>query len=89
VANFFRQLGGALIVAVFGAILVGITAGRNKGTPELLGMTGNPAQLATAFRWVFVAASMGLALALAFLLKMEERPLRASTTKAADAAVAE
>jgi hypothetical protein len=76
-------------VAVFGAIVLGITAGRNEGTPELLGMTGDPAQLATAFQWVFVAASMGLAVALGFLFRMEERPLRASATRAADAAVAD
>ena len=89
VANFFRQLGGALIVAVFGAIVLGITAGRDGGTLELGGVTGDPAQLATAFRWVFVAASMGLALALGFLFRMEERPLRASARSAADAAVAD
>ena len=32
--------------------------------------------LAEAFRWVFAAATLGFALALAFLLRMEERPLK-------------
>ena len=78
--NFFRSLGGALIVAIFGAILLG-------GLPPsaLTGMTmetlvSNIAQsgfdIASVFRWVFAAAAFGLALALGSVAAMEERPLR-------------
>ena len=42
---------------------------------------------AGVFRWVFDAALMGFAFG--FLLAMEERPLRGSAAKAADAIVAD
>jgi hypothetical protein len=38
---------------------------------------------------VFLAALVGFGLALAFLLLMEERPLRGSAIKAAEAAIAD
>ncbi len=78
--NFFRQLGGAILVAAFGAILLaGIgVAGPGGRTADILSRAGGgqEAGLAHAFRWVFLAAALCLAAALGFLLLMEERPLR-------------
>src|SRR5204862_5027406 len=65
--NFFRSLGGALIVAVFGAILF-------SGLPESVlarttietlasDIAQSGADVASVFRWVFAAAALGLALA--------------------------
>jgi MFS family permease len=73
--SFFRQLGGALLVAVFGAIVLGGNA--------LLPMGGAGAALNTAsdalvarFEWMFLGAAVAFALAFVTLLMMEERPLR-------------
>jgi len=78
--NFFRSLGGALIVAVFGAILLGgLPQSALTGTTmETLAtnIAENGVDVATVFRWVFAAAAFGLALALACVSAMEERPLR-------------
>jgi MFS family permease len=61
---FFRQLGGAIIVAVFGAIVLGgIDA-------------GGAAALTVAFRWVFIAAAVFLCIAFVAMLFIEEHPLR-------------
>ncbi|GJE54827.1 MULTISPECIES: MDR family MFS transporter [Methylobacterium] len=79
--NFFRSLGGALIVAVFGTIVLGSTMGGDVGAGHDIGSLihgTNAALLAGAFRWVFLAASVGLLLALGFLAAMEERPLQSS-----------
>jgi MFS family permease len=80
-ANFFRALGGALIVAVFGAILVG-SGGSGLGH-ESSRLSHDPA-LASAFAWIFGAAIAGFALALAFLLAMQERPLRGRSSPGTD-----
>ena len=72
--NFFRTLGGAIIVALFGAIVLG--AGTNGSTivsPESLDAAHG--DLAPAFHWVFVAAAVCLAICLACLIVVEERPL--------------
>jgi EmrB/QacA subfamily drug resistance transporter len=71
--NFFRTLGGAIIVAVFGAIVLGSGADAGSVTLERL-VTGH-GDLASAFRWVFIAAVICLAIAFASLLAVEERPL--------------
>jgi EmrB/QacA subfamily drug resistance transporter len=71
--NFFRQLGGALIVAAFGAILLG-NAQVGAGLPIESVLHGEAA--VQAFRWVFFAACLGFAAALLFISLMEERPLR-------------
>jgi EmrB/QacA subfamily drug resistance transporter len=75
--NFFRTLGGAIIVAVFGAIVLGaggeaasaMTGGR------LAAAQADLAPLAPAFQWVFIAAMICLAIAFCSLLAVEERPL--------------
>jgi EmrB/QacA subfamily drug resistance transporter len=71
---FFRQLGGALMVAAFGAILLNGAAGGARLAPEMLA----PAAVQSAFRWLFLASAAGFAAAVALLLCMEERPLRGS-----------
>ena len=76
--NFFRSLGGALIVAAFGTIVLGGTAGNAAATHDMESLIrgSDAVHLAQTFRWVFWAASLGLCLAWAFLALMEERPLR-------------
>ena len=76
--NFFRQLAGAIIVAAFGAIVLG--GGMAQGGVEALAEVARHSglDLADAFRWVFAAAALILAIGLVFLILMEERPLRAT-----------
>jgi EmrB/QacA subfamily drug resistance transporter len=77
--NFFRLLGGAIVVAVFGAIVFG-SAGDHGGvtlTP-LAGQT----DFAPTFRWVFTAAAIFLVVALASLAMVEERPLHGPLRRA-------
>jgi hypothetical protein len=81
--NFFRSLGGALIVAAFGTIVLGGAAGGAGGGAhdvESLIRGADPAQLALTFRHVFLAACLGLLGAFTFLALMEERPLRERTS---------
>ncbi|HEV2559597.1 MAG TPA: MDR family MFS transporter [Microvirga sp.] len=78
-ANFFRSLGGALIVAAFGAIILGGTGLAGQALSfETLGRTAAESgiDLGGIFRLVFAAAALGFALALVFLWRMEERPLK-------------
>jgi EmrB/QacA subfamily drug resistance transporter len=72
--NFFRLLGGAVIVAVFGAIVLG-SAGDHTGVVTLEKLAAGHADFAPAFRYVFIAAAVFLAIALACVLAVEERPL--------------
>jgi MFS family permease len=72
--NFFRLLGGAIIVAAFGTILLG-SAGGQSGVMTLQTLAAGHADLAPGFRWVFVAAAIFLVLALGCLFAVEERPL--------------
>ena len=72
--NFFRSLGGAFIVAVFGTIVLG-GAGTGHHDVESLIRGADAARLALTFQWVFGAACFGLLLAFVFLALMEERPL--------------
>ncbi|MBV9078000.1 MAG: MFS transporter [Methylobacteriaceae bacterium] len=71
--NFCRQLGGALLVAAFGALVLG--GGSVHGlSPDSFVRGG--ADLSASFGRLFWAATAGLAGSLAFLVSMEERPLR-------------
>jgi MFS family permease len=90
-ANFFRSLGGAFIVAVFGAIVLGGTGMGGAVSFETLAASaaGSGVDLADVFAYVFMATMAGFGLALAFLFRMEERPLRGSPGRAAEAAVAD
>jgi len=90
-ANFFRSLGGALIVAVFGAIVLSGSGLSGAASFESLGDVAarSGINIADVFAYVFVAAVAGFGLALAFLLAMEERPLRGGAVRAAEAAIAD
>lgn len=68
-ANLCRQLGGAVAVAIFGAIILG-----GHGREAVTGSVGSPILL-HAFRAVFLLVALGSAGALATMLVMEERPL--------------
>jgi sugar phosphate permease len=72
--NFFRTLGGALIVAVFGAILLsGISDGSGVMTLEKIAVIHG--DLAPAFQRVFIAAIIFVAISLCCLLAVEEKPM--------------
>lgn len=77
--GFFRQLGGALMVAALGAIVLG---GLGAGDPDAAralrsgALSADPARFAGAFSWAFGFAALILACALGFLLRMRELPLR-------------
>jgi EmrB/QacA subfamily drug resistance transporter len=77
--NFFRSLGGAFLVAIFGAIVLG-GAGLSGRALSFETMAAEAARsgvdLSDVFRWMFAAAALGFALALAFVSRMEERPLK-------------
>ena len=90
-ANFFRSLGGAFIVAIFGAIVLSGSGLSGAASFESLSAVAarSGVDLADVFRYVFIAAIVGFGLSLAFLLALEERPLRGSAVKAAEAAVAD
>ena len=79
--SFFRQLGGAIIVAIFAAIVLG---GRNGLTLDKLAGAG-AGTLAPSFRWVFIAAAGFLAIALLALLAIREQPLRGPAQREAAA----
>jgi EmrB/QacA subfamily drug resistance transporter len=75
VVNFFRLLGGAIIVAAFGAIVLG-AGGDRTGVVTLEKLTTGHADFVAAFRLVFIAAAIFLAIALVCLFALEERPLQ-------------
>jgi sugar phosphate permease len=83
--NFFRTLGGALIVAIFGAILLG---GAGEGSPALSidKLAVGHGDLAPAFHWVFIAAAVCLAISLLCVSVVEERPLHGPNRAAAEPA---
>ena len=85
VLNFFRHLGSALIVAAFGAILLGSVDGHGRGlTLELLrgGGAYAGADLAHLFRLMFLAGAVFLAVGLLAVLAIKEHPLRGPAREA-------
>ena len=77
--NFFRSLGGAVLTAGFGALVISMSGMEGSELLEkLLHGEAQAAPLGNAFRWVFAAASLSLVLSLGGILAMEERPLRSS-----------
>ena len=72
--DFFRLLGEATVVAVFGAIVLG-SSGEQVGSSSLGRLGAGPAEFAVAFRFVFWVAAVFLAIALGCLFAVEERPL--------------
>ncbi|MEO6608109.1 MAG: MDR family MFS transporter [Aestuariivirga sp.] len=91
VMGFFRSLGGALIVALFGAVLfsqlpnMGALESSSAATLKDVLATG---EIHTAFRPVFAAAAFVLALALMAFHQMPEKTLR-TTVRPAEALVGE
>jgi len=75
-ANFFRALASALMVALLGAIVLGGLGGVTGMSVEMLARAASAPELAFAFRFVFLACALVLAFAMAFVIAMEERPLR-------------
>ena len=76
VLNFFRLLGGAIVVAAFGAIVLGSTG---SGVMTLEKLQAAHADFAPAFRMVFATGGLFLVIALAGVLAVEERPLHGPT----------
>jgi hypothetical protein len=81
--NFARQLGGAIIVAAFAAIVLGgIDTGGHGLTLDMLrggghGVGGNLDQDFTGvFRLLFAAGAVFLGMGLVAVVAIEERPLR-------------
>ena len=73
--NFFRTLGGAIVVSIFGAIVLGeVSDGLPAMTLDKL-TVGQGNELAPAFHWVFIAAAACLSISFVSLLLVEERPL--------------
>jgi EmrB/QacA subfamily drug resistance transporter len=76
--NFFRQLGSSILVAFFGAILLGGHRGDAASiTPENVAPS--------SFFYMFLASFGGFLIAFVFLLLMKEQPLRSSAKHAAEA----
>jgi hypothetical protein len=72
--NFFRTLGGAMVVALFGAIVLG-GIGDHSGAITIETISAGHSVLAPAFNWVFIAAAACLGVSFLCLLVIEERPL--------------
>ncbi len=72
--NFFRTLGGAILVAVFGAIVLGGARG-SSGAMTLEKLAADHGDMAPAFHWVFIAAAICLGISFACLFAVAERPL--------------
>lgn len=70
--NFFRQLGGALIVTAFAALLFSAPVGLEGASGQSLHELVSPER----FRLMFLAAGAGFFLAFCFLMLMDEKPLR-------------
>ncbi len=79
--NFFRSLGSAILVAVFGAIFLGRlgVGGESLGSLQALveEATKNGVALGPVFGTIFATAAVTLAIGFGFFVAMEERPLKA------------
>jgi EmrB/QacA subfamily drug resistance transporter len=87
-ANFFRSLFSALIVAVLGAIVLGGLGGVTGMSMEMLARSASANELSYAFRFVFLACALVLTFGMAFLIAMEERPLKGPPTPSGGAPTA-
>jgi EmrB/QacA subfamily drug resistance transporter len=72
--QFFRQLGAAVVVALFCALALG--GGRAEILEAAQATPANSAALAASFRLVFAALTVFVALSFIHMARMEERPLR-------------
>jgi EmrB/QacA subfamily drug resistance transporter len=78
--SFFRQLGGALIVAIFAAIVLGgvqggVHGGAHGASLERLS-AADTAALAASFRWVFITAAVLLTMSMLAVTVIKTQPLR-------------
>jgi MFS family permease len=78
--SFFRQLGGALVVAIFAAIVLG---GAEGLTLDRLS-AAHAASLAVSFRFVFIAGAVFLAISLVALVAIKAQPLRGPAREPAE-----
>ncbi|WP_158811126.1 MDR family MFS transporter [Beijerinckia sp. L45] len=80
-ANLCRQLGGAVFVAIFGAIIIG------AGTHDVVGhiIAVDHAVLTGSFQIVFGFVALGSLAAFGTMVAMEERPLHGPSSKSAEA----
>jgi EmrB/QacA subfamily drug resistance transporter len=80
--NFFRSLGGAVLVALLGAILIGGLGIGGTHVGSLAEMVAEATRRGTAigpvFGRLFAATAVIMAIGYVFLLSMKEVPLRAS-----------
>jgi MFS family permease len=77
--NFVRSLSGTTFVGVFGAILAAkLGTDVLQGTASAAAAIGERTVLADTFQIIFFGTSVGFALSLVALWRLEERPLRAS-----------
>lgn len=86
--NFFRSLASSLIVALFGSIVLGGIGGGAGVSVDVLARTAASVDLAAVFRFVFLAGTLILGFSLAFLIAMEQKPLRGPSSKEQPAPVA-
>jgi EmrB/QacA subfamily drug resistance transporter len=84
-ANFFRALFSALVVAVLGAIVLGGLGGVTGMSVDMLARAASAPELSFAFRFVFLACALVLVFGMAFLISMEQRPLKGPTPPSAAA----
>jgi EmrB/QacA subfamily drug resistance transporter len=82
-ANFFRALFSALVVAVLGAIVLGGLGGVTGMSVEMLARQASAHELSFAFRFVFLACALVLCFGMAFLIALEQRPLKGPAPSAA------
>src|SRR6185437_15679946 len=75
-ANFFRALFSSLVVAMLGAIVLSGLGGETGTSLDTLAHAASAATAAHAFRFVFAAGALILGFGMAFLIALEERPLR-------------
>jgi EmrB/QacA subfamily drug resistance transporter len=78
--NFFRSLGGAIIVAAFGAIVMGSLPADRAATVTMdtlaSTLSSGGSDIGTVFGWVYLAATVGILATLYALFMMEELPLK-------------
>jgi len=84
-ANFFRALLSSLVVAILGAIVVDGLGGAAGTSMESMVRAASESALAQAFRYVFMTCALALTFSFAFVIAMEERPLRGPVSPAAGA----
>jgi EmrB/QacA subfamily drug resistance transporter len=78
--NFFRQMGGAIVVAVFGAIVLGSLEAAGSAGLLLEKVPGAGADFAPLFRAVFIAGALFLTASFVAVTCIVERPLRGPAT---------